>query len=102
MDSVVWNQMSVDETLRKVLKGASLMICRHSNAAVEACLLGIPVECEGGAAHWLYHKNPNPSLEERQDFIHRVCWWQWKFGEMGNAWKFLVAMEKKLRDEGSL
>ena len=102
IDAVVWPHISLDSTLRKVLKGASLMICRHSNAAVEACILGVPVECEGGAAHWLYHRGANPTEAERMDFLHRVCWWQWRFREMGPAWQFLVAMEAKLRVAGAL
>jgi len=102
LDAVVWPHISADETLRKVLKGASLMVCRHSNAVVEACILGVPVECEGGAAHWLYHRGPNPTEAERMDFLHRVCWWQWRFREMGPAWQFLVAMEAKLRAAGAL
>ena len=102
LDTVDWEDRSEWVTLKKALSGASLMITRHSNAAVEACVLGIPVECDGGAAHWLYHRNPNPSESERLDFLYRLAWWQWQFREMGDAWKFLVKKYDELKKGGHL
>jgi hypothetical protein len=71
------------------LRGASLVVCRHSNVAVDACIAGIPVECEDGAAYWLYRNRCDPSLEERIDFLRRLTWWQWRTDEQKEAWQFL-------------
>lgn len=76
-------------TIVQALKGASLVICRHSNVAVDACIAGVPVECEDGAAFWLYQNGPNPSEAARADFLHRLAWWQWKTNEQREAWTFL-------------
>lgn len=75
--------------IHQLLNGASLVICRHSNVAVDACIAGVPVECEDGAAHWLYRHGPNPTAERRQEFLNRLAWWQWKSSEMKEAWIFL-------------
>src|ERR1700757_4340421 len=40
--------------IETVLKGASLVVCRHSNVAIDAAIAGIPVVCEDGAAAALY------------------------------------------------
>jgi hypothetical protein len=82
--------------MNKALAGASLVICRHSNAAIEACIAGVPVECSGGAAHWLYSRTPRPTTEERLDFLYRLAWWQWRFIEMKSAWLFLMKKAAEL------
>jgi hypothetical protein len=89
-DSVEWPHRSEGTTVATALRGASLVICRHSNVAVDACIAGVPVECEGGAALWLYSRGAAPTRAERLDFLHRLCWWQWRFREMERAWKFLL------------
>jgi hypothetical protein len=87
-DRIQWEKDG-ETPISALLKGASLVICRHSNVAVDACIAGIPVECEDGAAHWLYRHSPTPSPEQRLDFLNRLAWWQWKTTEMKEAWKFL-------------
>jgi hypothetical protein len=44
--------------IEDALRGCSLVVCRHSNVAVDACVAGVPVECEDGAARALYRGNP--------------------------------------------
>lgn len=68
-----------------VLANASLVVCRHSNVAVDACRLGVPVVCDDGAAAAIYPnrldgEQPNPEL--REEFLHRLAWWQWTMAEM--------------------
>lgn len=87
-DRIPWEKDG-ETPIATLLKGSSLVICRHSNVAVDACIAGIPVECEDGAAHWLYKNSPNPTQEQRLDFLNRLAWWQWKATEMKDAWKFL-------------
>lgn len=86
--------MDTSQSIFDVLQGASLVICAHSSVAIDACIVGVPVECTDGAAYWLYQNNPNPSYEERLDFLRRVAWWNWKLDEMDQAWKFLLRVTK--------
>lgn len=81
-----------------VLEGASLVVCRHSNVAVDACFAGIPVVCEDGAAAALYDNdmgNPvMPTPEQRLRFLRNLAWWQWKPEEAAEAWEFLLTTIK--------
>lgn len=90
-----WEPRDGFTPIEDLLKGASLVVCRHSNVAVDACIAGIPVETEDGAAHALYHKLPNPSAEKRLDFLRRLCYWQWNLNEMEEMWKFLTTVVDK-------
>lgn len=74
--------------IRSDMQGASLVVCRHSNAAVQAALWGVPARCEDGAASWLQGKPYTP--ENRLDFLRRLAYWQWKTSEFRDAWNFLM------------
>lgn len=76
--------------IEDVLRGASLVVCRHSNVAVDACIAGIPVRCEDGAALALYKGNPAPSREDRLRFLRSLAWWNWKPEEAKDAWTYLL------------
>ncbi len=80
---------SCAEPIEVALRGARLVVCRHSNVAVDAVIAGVPFECEDGAAFWLRSKPY--TVESRLDFLRRLCWWQWKPNEASEAWKFLRA-----------
>lgn len=70
-----------------LLRGASLIVCMHSNVAVDAVLAGIPFESEDGVSTWLRGK---PYTHEvRLDFCQRICRWQYKAPETDKAWKFM-------------
>jgi hypothetical protein len=77
-----------------LLRGASLVVCHHSNVAVDACLAGVPVFCEDGAAAALYAGNlstpTNPTPAERLAFLRNLAWWQWSRHEAAQAWAFLL------------
>lgn len=79
--------------IEAVLKGASLVVCRHSNVALDACIAGVPVVCEDGIARSLYGDdiaNPlNPSKEQRAQLLANAGWWQWAPSEAKHAWAFL-------------
>lgn len=74
---------AIDERpIDEVLTGAALVVCRHSNVAVDACRLGVPVVCDDGAAAAIYPQRlaawqNQPSTEVREEFLHRLAWWQW-------------------------
>jgi hypothetical protein len=76
--------------IEQVLKGAALAICRHSNVAIDACIAGVPVECEDGIALWLYRNGPNPTAEQRLNLLCRTAHWQWRADEHREAWRFLL------------
>lgn len=71
-----------------LLRGASLVVCRHSNVAVDAAIAGVPFECVDGAAFWLMGRSF--SVENRLDFLRRLAWWQWRVKEAAAAWAFIA------------
>jgi hypothetical protein len=73
--------------IEEALVGARLLVCRHSNCAIDATIAGVPFECEDGAAWWLAGKPFTAAA--RLDFLHRLCWWQWRHEESAQAWTFL-------------
>lgn len=81
------------------LKNVSLVVCRHSNVAVDACRLGVPVVCDDGAAASIYPQRledweRQPSDATRLDFLHRLAWWQWTTAECrsGAFWDWIVGV----------
>lgn len=73
--------------IEDLLRKCYLVVCRHSNVAVDAVIAGIPIECEDGAAVWL--KDKDYTEEMRKSFLWRLSWWQWKAEEAKQAWNFL-------------
>lgn len=70
------------EPIEQALRTVGLVVCRHSNVAVDACLQGVPVVSEDGAGAAIYPRSlqdyqNQPSLEKRIEFLHRLAWWQW-------------------------
>jgi hypothetical protein len=76
--------------IEEALKGCSLVVCRHSNVAVDACIAGIPVECEDGAAWTLYRHGTTPTREQRAEFLRRLGWWNWRPSEAAQAWNWIL------------
>lgn len=76
--------------IEDVLKSASLVVCCHSNVAVDACIAGVPVDCEDGAALALYRNNPAPSRAERLEFLRSLAWWQFNPTEATLAWSVIL------------
>lgn len=73
-----------------LLRGCALVVCYHSNVAVDAVLAGVPFESEAGVSTWLKGK---PYTEKvRLDFVRRLARWQYKAVEMAEAWRFLGAV----------
>jgi len=89
MDTHINWPLSEGGEIADALRGASLVICRHSNVAVDACIAGVPVECEDGAAFWMYRHGADPGEATRLDFLRRLAYWQWRTDEQKEAWTFL-------------
>jgi hypothetical protein len=82
-------RMDYDTPIADLLRGASLVACRHSNASVDACVAGVPVECDDGAAAALYRGNPNPTREQRAEFLRRLSFFEWSRDDAPAAWAFI-------------
>lgn len=78
-----------ESKIEDVLRGASLVVARHSNVCVDACIAGVPFECEDGAAKWLEGKEYTEAT--RLDFLHRLAWWQWTKSEARAAWHHICS-----------
>lgn len=80
-------------SIENVLRGARLVVCRHSNVAIDACIAGVPVVCSHGAAAMLYGSDvaqPRAvTVAQRLDFLQRLAWWQWRPCEAVQAWAFI-------------
>jgi hypothetical protein len=94
---VLCDRTEMDCDIEKLIAGASLVVCLHSNVAVDACRLGIPVVCEDGAAAAIYPSRlkdeaKQPSEAVRMEFLRRLAWWQWSESEMerGDVWRWLI------------
>lgn len=94
-DGVTWPHIDGATPIHDLLRGASLVIARHSNVSVDACIAGVPVECEDGAARWLYRDGSIQSVERRASFLRRLAWWNWQPREMCEAWKFLMRVMRE-------
>lgn len=82
--------------IETVIRGARMVVVRHSNVAIDACIAGIPVVCEDGAASKLYGAdlcNPkNPSEQERLKFLHSLAWYQWRPDESLICWRHILSV----------
>jgi hypothetical protein len=102
---VDYDALAEGKDIDKVLSQCSLVICRHSNVAVDCARVGVPCWCEDGAAAAIY-SSPSaqvlsgirdgffmyPSGEGREEFLHRLAWWQWSAGEIrgGKFWPWMI------------
>lgn len=79
--------------IESVLFGASLVVCKHSNVAIDACIAGVPVACEDGAARALYDDNVTfplkPTRAQRLNFLRGLAWFQWTPAEALPCWLYL-------------
>jgi hypothetical protein len=93
-DALMPGEKCIHGPIETALRGMSLVICRHSNVAVDACIAGVPVVCEDGAASALYGadiSNPrNVTREERLAFLQNLAYWNWKPTEAEQAWTYLL------------
>ena len=76
--------------IAELLRGASLVACRHSNCAVDAAIAGIPFRAENGAAVWLQAREF--TIANRLDFLHRLAHFQYSIEEAPAAWAFAKRM----------
>lgn len=71
-----------------LLVGASLVYARHSNCCIDAIISNVPFKCQDGAALWL------KDLSERETFLRKLAYWQWKPSQAKQAWEFAQEIVK--------
>lgn len=81
----LWHTQPIEDALR----GCSLVWCRHSNVGIDATIAGIPVHCEGGATLAFQQIHPQPTDEQRLDFLQRLGWFNWRPKEARQAWSWI-------------
>jgi hypothetical protein len=85
---------SIDDALR----GASLVITWHSNVAVDAIRLGIPVVCREGAAAAVCPSDVSEThrplpVDIRDRFLANLAWFQWDVRtEAAACWRWVREM----------
>ncbi len=81
--------------IEDVLAGSSLVITWHSNVAVDAIRLGIPVICQDGAAAAVCASSfdaadPAPlDSAVRARFLRNLAWFQWSPNEARQFWAWV-------------
>lgn len=81
--------------IEDALKGASVVLTWHSNVAVDAIRMGIPVVCRDGAAAAVCPSElpvePQPlPVEVRDKFLGNLAWFQWQpVNEATAMWTWL-------------
>lgn len=85
-----------DPSIASALRGAALVITWHSNVAVDAIRMGIPVVCRDGAAAAVCRSTvddrPLPlAVDVRDRFLANLSWYQWGNTpkEALGCWKFI-------------
>lgn len=87
--------LAADGPIERVLRGASILITWHSNVAVDAIRMGIPVICQHGAAAAVCPSTfsveaPAPLLPAIRDrFLANLAWFQWAPSEAAGCWAFV-------------
>lgn len=81
-------------SIEAALAGASLLVTWHSNVAVDAIRMGIPVVCRDGAAAAVCSSvltdRPKPLASDvRTQFLQNLAWFQYSTGEAGLFWGWL-------------
>lgn len=81
-------------TIDQALQGASMVVTWHSNVAVDAIRLGIPVLCRDGAAAAICPSDwPDEivplDLDLRTQFLANLAWFQWAPAESSACWAFI-------------
>jgi hypothetical protein len=84
--------------IERVLDGAYLAVCRHSNVAIDAMRCGIPAAVEDGAAAAVcgpgFVDRKPVSEAVRAEFFRNLSWFQWSIQECwkGDCWPFLLKL----------
>jgi hypothetical protein len=83
----------IEGGIEDALKKCQLVVCRHSNVSIDACLANIPAICFDGAGRWLYSDDiksvVHPDIFRRRRFLNNLAHWQYKPSEAKLAWNFI-------------
>lgn len=85
-------------SIEDVLKGASLVVCRHSNVGIDAIVAGVPAVTIGGAAVSVLSSSldddhyPIPD-DIRFKFLSNLAWMEWSLAEIKSPFLWEVIGE---------
>lgn len=92
---IKWPHTNGTSPISELLNGCALVVCRHSNVAVDAIIHGVPVACEDGAARSLYDdliiQKPPIRHGLAVKFLSNISHYHYTINEVleGMAWEFL-------------
>ncbi len=92
---IVYRPKGDPSPIESALTGAALCITWHSNVAVDAIRMGIPVICHDGAAAAVCPSTwpdgiPEPLHEgTRERFLSNLAWFQWSPAEAAHMWAWV-------------
>lgn len=80
--------------IEEILCGASRLVTWHSNVAVDAIRMGIPVVCRDGVAAAVCPSTLDEpamplAIETRYRFLQNLAWFQWTPREAPACWRWL-------------
>jgi hypothetical protein len=83
--------------IESVLPGSALVCTWHSNVAIDAIRLGIPVICQDGAAAAVcpstWSEDPVPLVPAVRDrFLANLAWFQWGLWEADGCWRWVTEL----------
>jgi hypothetical protein len=92
-----WADLAPGCPIDQLMIKRSLVITWHSNVAVDAIRMGIPVVCRDGAAAAVCPSEipdePKPlSPEIRAQFLANLAYFQWSMSEAAPMWRHLLEM----------
>lgn len=79
--------------IEELLRGASLVVCRHSNVALDATICGVPVVCTDGIASAVYGNHVGSAVklpkDKRLELLGSAAYWNWKPSEISQMLEYL-------------
>lgn len=76
-----------------ILRGASLVVCRHSNVALDATICDIPVVCTDGIASAVYGSDVGSAdrlpVSKRLELLRCAAYWNWSPNEIPQMLDYL-------------
>lgn len=96
--NVTHDVISHHPSIFQVMRKCSLVVCRHSNVAVDAATVGIPVVTDDGAASAIYPSDLidyelQPDAPTRLEFLERLAYYQWAGDEVNDFWRWFLEYE---------
>lgn len=95
-----------ERSVEAALSGASLVVVRHSNVAIDAVIAGVPVVASGGIAAAVVDLTPDGDHEPLDDetrlsFLRNAAWFEYSISEMTSPYMW-DRIEEMIEDNGKV